>query len=161
MFLAIRRLARRLWRHPATSTALEWRGILLVYATWPVYTLAWAMALVRAPLRFRITPKRAGDPPRLWLAPQALFAVLLAAGAAYALFVGEDRQTLLIASALGQVLMATSFFAFAAVPARRSLDAGSSEAPPDAEVARSAEATTRAAVPTLFREPRWQNPWPL
>jgi uncharacterized membrane protein len=161
MFFAIRRLARRLWRHPATPTALEWRGILLVYATWPVYTLAWTMALLRAPLRFRLTPKRASDPQRLWLVPQALFAVLLTAGVVYALVVGEDRQTLLIASALGQVLMATVFFAFAGLPARRALGGGAGEAPPAAEGAPAAESAAPAAVRTLFREPRWQNPWPL
>jgi hypothetical protein len=161
MFFAIRRLARRLWRHPSTPTAVEWRGILLVYATWPVYTLAWAMALLRAPLRFRMTPKRASDPQRLWLLPQALFAVLLAAGAIYALFAEGDRQTLLIASALGQVLMATGFFAFATVPARRSVPGELDPAAPDTEVVGPAEGANPAAVRTLFREPRWQNPWPL
>jgi cellulose synthase (UDP-forming) len=162
MFFAIRRVARRLWRHPATPTALEWRGILLVYATWPAYTLAWLMACLRAPLRFRLTPKRASDPQRLWLVPQALFAVLLSAGAIYALVVGGERQTLLIASALGQVLMATGFFAFAA-PARRRLGGAGGEAgaaPPDAELG-AAEDAAPAAVRTLFRSPRWQNPWPL
>jgi cellulose synthase/poly-beta-1,6-N-acetylglucosamine synthase-like glycosyltransferase len=161
MFFVIRRTARKMWRHPATPTALEWRGILLVYATWPIYTLAWCMALLRAPLRFRMTPKRAGDPQRLWLVPQALFALLLAAGTIYALWVGEDRQTLLIASAVGQVLMASGFFAFATSPARRAesgAEGGGAEDP--AGAAPSAEPEARA-VPPLFREPRWQNRWSL
>jgi cellulose synthase (UDP-forming) len=67
----IRIIALRCWRHPSVPNALQWRAILLIQSTWPVYTLAWFMAILRVPLRFRSTPKRAFHERRWnWLAPQ-------------------------------------------------------------------------------------------
>ncbi len=112
-FFLIRGLARKLWRHPSTSTRLEWRGILLVYATWPIYTLAWVMALVRIPLGFRMTPKRArGEPSPLWLLPQLVFVVLLAAGVLHALRVRGTDQLLVLSSAVVQLVLLCGFVAF-------------------------------------------------
>ncbi|NIM61666.1 MAG: hypothetical protein GTO30_08430, partial [Acidobacteria bacterium] len=47
---ALRIAALRCWRHPSVSNAIQWRAIALIHATWPVYTLAWFMALLRIPL---------------------------------------------------------------------------------------------------------------
>jgi cellulose synthase (UDP-forming) len=111
MFFTIRKTARALWRHPSTPIALEWRGLLLVYASWPVYTLAWLMALARIPLGFRMTPKTSGGRVRpLWLAPQALSLVLLLAGLARAALGPGWPPALILSGALVQVGMLASFF---------------------------------------------------
>jgi cellulose synthase (UDP-forming) len=125
-FFLIRGLARRLWRHPSTPTRLEWRGILLVYATWPIYTLAWVMALVRAPLRFRMTPKHGqGEPSQLWLLPQLFFVVLLAASVLHALSARGADELLLISSAVVQLVMLCGFVAFSGLVRRPHRASGS------------------------------------
>jgi cellulose synthase (UDP-forming) len=77
-FFLVRKLALGLWRHPSTPTTLGWRGMLLLYGTWPIYTLAWVMALLRRPLEFRSTPKGRMDSlnPR-WLMPHVVWMLLL------------------------------------------------------------------------------------
>ena len=118
-FFLIRGLARRLWRHPSTPARLEWRGILLVYATWPIYTLAWAMALVRAPLGFRMTPKLSQrEPSPLWLLPQLIFVVLLALGVLHALRARGTDQLLLISSAIVQLFLLCGFVALSGLVRR-------------------------------------------
>ena len=71
--ILIRQLALRRWRHPTlaeTSAILQIRAIFLVLNTWPVYTAAWILAILRRPLGFRLTPKSAGNSLNpLWLAP--------------------------------------------------------------------------------------------
>lgn len=67
----IRIIALRCWRHPSVPTTVQWRGIVLIQSTWPVYTLAWFMAILRVPLGFHATPKRVSYDRRWnWLAPQ-------------------------------------------------------------------------------------------
>lgn len=79
--LFIRREAIQLWRHPSVPATLPLRGITLIYATWPIYTLAWVMALLRIPLRFQPTPKsRSGRLNPLWILPQVITGLLLGAG---------------------------------------------------------------------------------
>jgi len=86
----IRQVAVHLWRHPATSTTVLWRPMALVYATWPIYVFAWGMAMLRVPLAFRPTPKRAsGTLNPLWLLPQGGGLLLLAIGVCYSLAVAE------------------------------------------------------------------------
>jgi cellulose synthase (UDP-forming) len=110
MFLAIRRFARMVWRHPSVSTGLEWRGLLLAYATWPIYTLAWFMALWRIPLDYHVTPKALTRRARpALLLPQVALVVLLVAGLIHSVFVSGSRQELLISSALAQVFMHSGF----------------------------------------------------
>lgn len=101
--VAIRQVALHVWRHPSVPTTPLWRAMVLVYATWPVYTLAWLMAVIRLPLAFRPTPK---DPtgvlnPR-WLLPQAGALALLCYSVPYALSAGERPPLLLIMFALMQ-----------------------------------------------------------
>lgn len=70
---AMRSLALRKWRHPQTSSGVLWRAMLLVYITWPIYTLAWFMAILRIPLQFRPTPKgSSGGISPVRLLPQML-----------------------------------------------------------------------------------------
>ena len=57
--LWIRREALRLWRHPSVPAIVPLRALALVYFSWPIYSLAWIMALLRLPLRFWPTPKTA------------------------------------------------------------------------------------------------------
>jgi len=129
MFLLIRRTARIVWRHPSVPTSLEWRGILLANATWPVYTLAWGMALLRIPLDFQATPKLAnGDRRPLWLLPQVTtFALLLMAGF-HALGNGVQGQALLIFLALVQGLMHGAFLLFSRPTRPQPIDHGIAEA---------------------------------
>jgi cellulose synthase (UDP-forming) len=95
--LLTRQVALHIWRHPSTPTTLLWRAMALVYATWPIYTLTWVMALLRLPLTFRPTPKGpTGDLNPLWLLPQVV-ALLLIGGAILHAFVvaGEGPPPLL------------------------------------------------------------------
>jgi cellulose synthase (UDP-forming) len=68
----IRLVALGNWRHPSVKRSLLWRPVVLIFATWPIYTLAWIMALLRLPLAFRPTPKSSNRSfnPR-WLLAQA------------------------------------------------------------------------------------------
>ena len=54
---------------------------MLVYASWPIYLLAWTLAVLRLPVGFRPTPK-SGDTQLniLWLMPQLVTLVLLLVG---------------------------------------------------------------------------------
>lgn len=80
--LLIRQLALRRWRHNSISPNYQIKPLVLVYGTWPIYTVAWLMALLRVPLGFRATPKSAsgGLNPR-WLLPQFGVLALLLVGA--------------------------------------------------------------------------------
>ena len=88
--MAIRIAALWTWRHPSVRAIPMWRAVALVYATWPIYTLAWIMAVVRVPLGFRLTPKsvdrRAGWN---WLAPQVLSSTLMGLAVVLALVGGS------------------------------------------------------------------------
>jgi cellulose synthase (UDP-forming) len=102
--LVIRQVALGTWRHSSTFTGPLWRAVTLVYTTWPVYTLAWVMALLRLPLAFRPTPKsQTGAINPFWLLPQATVVLLLGSGVLYSLFtVGEYLSLLLLCFTLFQ-----------------------------------------------------------
>lgn len=86
MTLLIRLLALRRWRHHSLQRSLQMKPIALVFATWPIYTLAWLMAVLRLPLAFRPTPKAfSGGLNPLWLIPQLASIVLLSIGLVYSL----------------------------------------------------------------------------
>jgi hypothetical protein len=95
--LLIRLAAISTWRHPSTPTTLLWRPMMLVYATWPVYTLAWLLALLRVPLGYRLTPKgRSGRLHPAWILPQLMGILLLGIGIAFSLgFSAEPRPPIL------------------------------------------------------------------
>jgi len=74
----IRIIALRCWRHASVPNGLQWRAVVLIQSTWPVYTLAWFMAIFRVPLSFRATPKRVSRDPRWsWLVPQIAASTIL------------------------------------------------------------------------------------
>jgi cellulose synthase (UDP-forming) len=76
--LWIRREALRLWRHSSVLAIVPLRAFALIYFSWPVYTLAWIMAVLRLPLGFRPTPKT--TPGRLkfvFLLPQIISSLAL------------------------------------------------------------------------------------
>lgn len=78
MDMAIRHLALRRWHHPSIIIESLWRAIIIVYTTWPIYTLAWGMAVLRIPVSFRPTPKKQAEGINpLWLLPQLASVVLL------------------------------------------------------------------------------------
>ena len=60
----------------------QWKPLLLVLGTWPVYVLAWLMALLRVPVSFLPTPKRASSqgPNVAWIWPQMLAIVGIVTG---------------------------------------------------------------------------------
>jgi hypothetical protein len=118
--LLVRQVALRTWRHPATPTAPCWRAMMLVYATWPVYTLAWTMAVLRVPLGFRPTPKSASNTVKeSWLIPQALGLVLLVTALLHALLPGEESpHPVVVLFAAGQGLALTALLWQALRPRR-------------------------------------------
>jgi len=76
--VGIRIVALRCWRHSSVPSAVLWRPIVLIHSTWPVYTLAWFMTMLRVTLGFRATPKRVSHERRWnWLAPQIGVSVIL------------------------------------------------------------------------------------
>jgi cellulose synthase (UDP-forming) len=102
--LLIRQVAICSFRHSSAPTRLLWRPMLLVYASWPIYTLAWLMALLRVPLSYRPTPKTpAGALNPLWMLPQLMALALLLGGLVHSVFLAtESRPSLLLLVALLQ-----------------------------------------------------------
>jgi hypothetical protein len=95
--LLIRQLALRKWRHSSIYTGPLWRAAILVYVTWPIYTLAWIMALLRLPLSFRPTPKSSeGRLNIFWLLPQLVSAILLVSGVFYSVTTMEEYGAYLL-----------------------------------------------------------------
>jgi cellulose synthase (UDP-forming) len=79
--MLIKQEALRTWRHPLTPASSLWSAVMLVVPTWPVYTAAWIMAVLRLPLSFRLTPKQSsGRVSPVWLLPQLVVLLLLAVG---------------------------------------------------------------------------------
>jgi cellulose synthase (UDP-forming) len=88
--MVIRQVALWHWGLPASLVNVQWRATTLIYATWPIYTLTWLMALLRLPLNFRPTPKNStGGLNPLWLLPQMAALLLLAVGLFYSVYVSD------------------------------------------------------------------------
>ncbi|MEM7034935.1 MAG: cellulose synthase catalytic subunit [Chloroflexota bacterium] len=84
MEVVIRQFHLRKWHHPSVMISSQWRAVMLVYTTWPVYTLAWLMAMFRIPLKFRPTPKDQADQINpTWIIPQLLILILMGLGLIY------------------------------------------------------------------------------
>jgi cellulose synthase (UDP-forming) len=99
----IRSLALHIWRHESTPNTSLAGAITLVYATWPLYLLAWLMATLRLPLSFRPTPKSKSDDLNLvWLAPQIIAVLLLVIGILYTVIVHGHRPSVLLLFAVAQ-----------------------------------------------------------
>jgi cellulose synthase (UDP-forming) len=81
--MVIRQLALRRWRHRSLRPNLQIKPMILVFGSWPIYTLAWLMVLARVPLRFRPTPKaQSGKLNPVWLLPHTAVSLLLIVGLA-------------------------------------------------------------------------------
>jgi cellulose synthase/poly-beta-1,6-N-acetylglucosamine synthase-like glycosyltransferase len=101
--LLIRHLSLLYWRHSSTPRTSLIHAIVLVYGTWPVYMLAWFMALIRVPLAFRPTPKNTtGGLNPLWLLPQTIAIFLLGLGGLYTVIVKDHQPSLLLMFAVAQ-----------------------------------------------------------
>ncbi len=80
------------------GVVLQWKPLLLVLGTWPVYVFAWLLALLRVPLGYRPTAKEAAKhgPNMLWVWPQILTVLGLLAGAVITLWTFGFRNDLLV-----------------------------------------------------------------
>lgn len=109
--LLIHSLAMRRWRHPLLPARPSWQAVVLVFATWPLYTLAWIMAVLRVPLAFRLTPKTpTGELNLWWLAPQ-LASVALLVGATLYRYTNNGQVSLFVLMAvLGLAIPHLLFF---------------------------------------------------
>lgn len=104
--MAIRQLALNIWRHEATPKTTLAGAITLVYATWPIYLLAWIMAVFRRPLAFMATPKsRSQNLSAKWLLPQILTILLLLGGIFYTVIIGDHPPSFLLMAAAVQALL--------------------------------------------------------
>lgn len=112
--LLIRILALRRWRHWSLQSSLQGKPIALVFATWPIYTLAWLMALLRIPLGFRPTPKTAtGSISLLWVLPQLVTTFLLVIGLFYHTFIYQgSHQVLVLGFGTAQIIPQTIFLTY-------------------------------------------------
>jgi cellulose synthase/poly-beta-1,6-N-acetylglucosamine synthase-like glycosyltransferase len=109
--LLIRYVSLLYWRHTSIPKTSLIHAVILVYATWPVYLLAWFMALVRLPLGFRSTPKRmTGSLNPVWLLPQAVVILLLFLGGLYTVIVKGHPPSLLLIFAVAQGSLQLSLF---------------------------------------------------
>ena len=110
MDVLIRHTAFSLYRHhsiPKTSLA---RAVALVYSTWPIYLLAWAMAVFRVPLSFHTTPKsKDGRQNPLWLLPQVVVLILLLAGTIYTIAIEGHPISALLGFAILQCILQLLF----------------------------------------------------
>ncbi len=109
MTMIIRQLALRRWKHRSIAPNFQIKPMALVYATWPIYALAWMMAILRIPLGFRATPKSAsGSVKPRWMMPQIVTMGLLIVGLFNSQSAITDFQLLLVLGFVGAQLMAHS-----------------------------------------------------
>jgi cellulose synthase (UDP-forming) len=100
----IRMVALRYHAYPSLKqvmrkgAVLQWKPLLLVLSTWPVYVLAWLLALLRVPLTYRPTAKQAAGrgPNVAWIWPQILTLVGLLAGGMVTVRTIDFRNYLLV-----------------------------------------------------------------
>ena len=92
-----------------TPVYLQWKPLLLVLGTWPIYTLSWFQALFRVPTGFRPTPKVAAGrgPGLIWVLPQAT--------AIFLILVGVINNIVRIGGAIHINVWLLLIFAFAAL----------------------------------------------
>lgn len=106
MDVVIRSYALRQYKHVDLPSSSLFGAVVLVYASWPIYMLAWTLAVLRLPLRFRPTPKdRSQQLDLVWVMPQLVALVLLLVGAAVTVIVYGHRLSLLLAIAIAQAAL--------------------------------------------------------
>lgn len=104
----IRYTALKIYQHPATPKTALTRAITLIYASWPIYLIAWLMAVMRIRLPFRSTPKSSGRLNPLWLLPQAGALILLTGGMFYTIYIEGHRPSVLLVFAILQAALQLS-----------------------------------------------------
>jgi cellulose synthase (UDP-forming) len=103
---AIRSYALYRFRHAEMPSSSLLGAVVLVYASWPIYLLAWAFAILRLPVRFRPTPKdRDAQLNVLWLMPQLITLVLLLLGEYQTVFVFHHRPSFVLGFSIAQALL--------------------------------------------------------
>ncbi|HSM57576.1 MAG TPA: cellulose synthase catalytic subunit [Candidatus Sulfomarinibacteraceae bacterium] len=104
--MLIRHVSLAIWQHEATPRTSLAGAVTLVYATWPIYLLAWMMAVLRLPLAFKLTPKSGSEKLKVnWLLPQILAVVLLVWGILYTVYVANEQPSFLIMAAAVQAVL--------------------------------------------------------
>jgi cellulose synthase (UDP-forming) len=84
--IAFKQLTLNQQLHPSVEARQPLKPLSLLYLTWPIYTIAWLMAMFRVPLRFRTTPKQPRGRLNLkWIVPQTIVSILLLLGLALSL----------------------------------------------------------------------------
>ncbi len=102
LILLIRHVALRSSRHPSVVVSLLWRAIVLIYATWPVYTLASLMTILRVPFGFRPTPKEASHPLKPgWLLPHLAAVFWPGSAVLYSVLVGGRNMPVTLVLIVG------------------------------------------------------------
>jgi cellulose synthase (UDP-forming) len=108
----IRQAAIACWRPDPASSGFHLRGVLLVYGTWPIYTLALICALLRIKIPFIATPKeRQGGNYLGLILPQIIAVALLLFSAGWCIAHSADvSDWVVIAFALLNVALHSGIF---------------------------------------------------
>ena len=103
---AIHAYALYRYRHADVPRTSLLGAVVLVYASWPIYLLAWSLAVLRLPVRFRPTPK-GGDTQLnvLWLMPQLITLVLLLLGEYQTVAVYHHPPSVILLFSIVQALL--------------------------------------------------------
>jgi hypothetical protein len=110
--MLIRQVALTNFRPEGAPALVLSRPTVLVFGTWPIYTLAWIVSLLRIPIGFQPTPKTpTGRVNPWWLAPQISSILLLVAGSIYGLFVSAPVAVPVAVFALLMALAQVPFLA--------------------------------------------------
>jgi cellulose synthase/poly-beta-1,6-N-acetylglucosamine synthase-like glycosyltransferase len=93
-------------RHAEVPKSSLLGAVVLVYASWPIYLLAWTFAIFRLPVRFRPTPKDSAlRLNALWLLPQFSALSLLVYGLYLTIVVYGHSVSLILVAAVMQALL--------------------------------------------------------
>lgn len=110
----IRFVALRTWQHSSIPRTSLSRAVILVYASWPIYMMAWFMAILRLPLSFHPTPKQKEKLNPVWLLPQVIALSLLSIGLFYTVIVSKHPPSMLLIFVIFQaglqLLLLTQWF---------------------------------------------------
>jgi len=114
MTMIIRQLALRRWRPPTIHSTIflfQFKVFVLVAITWPVYTLAWILAVFRVPVTFRPTPKLPGDLLQpLWILPHLVMVILIGLGLGRTVTIIDAPQAYWLPVAFMTTLLAPQLF---------------------------------------------------
>jgi cellulose synthase/poly-beta-1,6-N-acetylglucosamine synthase-like glycosyltransferase len=102
----IRAYTLRSHRHADLPPSSLLGAVVLIYASWPIYLLAWTLAVLRFPVKFMPTPKDTHQRLRfVWLLPQFISMVLLLGGMLYTSLALNHPLSALLAFASGQAVI--------------------------------------------------------